>query len=31
MIPARNDIATYYCKIDIFLSPSREEGGDLGN
>lgn len=26
MIPARNDIATYYCKIDIFLSPSREEG-----
>lgn len=26
MIPARNDIATYYRKIDIFLSPSREEG-----
>ena len=25
-IPARNDIATYYKKIDVFLSPSREEG-----
>jgi glycosyltransferase involved in cell wall biosynthesis len=25
-IPARNDIATYYNKMDIFLSPSREEG-----
>lgn len=25
-LPARNDIATYYRKIDIFLSPSREEG-----
>ena len=25
-IPARNDIATYYRKMDFFLSPSREEG-----
>lgn len=26
LIPARDDIATYYQKIDVFLSPSREEG-----
>jgi len=25
-VPVRNDIATYYKKIDVFLSPSREEG-----
>lgn len=25
-LPPRNDIATYYRKMDIFLSPSREEG-----
>jgi glycosyltransferase involved in cell wall biosynthesis len=25
-IPVRNDIATYYNKMDVFLSPSREEG-----
>lgn len=26
IIPTRNDIATYYKKMDFFLSPSREEG-----
>lgn len=26
IIPARNDIASYYRAVDIFLSPSREEG-----
>ena len=26
VIPTRNDIGSYYSRIDIFLSPSREEG-----